>query len=76
MGTPLEDLLQLPKPERARYARALIESLDDEPDAGADEAWSAEIERRATALDAGEAELMEWSELRAQALARLDDEAR
>ena len=42
----LDALLQLPPPERARLARALLESLD-EPEDGAEAAWAEELEHRA-----------------------------
>ena len=39
--------LQLPVRERARLARDLLTSLDDNSEEGAEEAWRIEIERRA-----------------------------
>jgi len=51
MATALAELkqkaAQLEESERAELALALIESLDDGADAGADEAWRIEFERRA-----------------------------
>ena len=68
----LSALLQRPAPERARAARALLESLDDDgdhPDAA--EAQEAELLRRIERLDAGDAELVSASEARERVLARL-----
>ena len=60
----LQDVLALPENERAELAVRLIESLDNGADAGVDEAWAAEIERRCAALDAGEAVTSDWEEVR------------
>jgi putative addiction module component (TIGR02574 family) len=60
----LQDILALPENERAEIAARLIESLDKGADAGVDEAWAAEIERRCAALDAGEAVTSDWEEVR------------
>jgi hypothetical protein len=42
----------------------LLQSLDREVDANAEEAWAAEIERRCTAADAGETTLSDWYDVR------------
>jgi putative addiction module component (TIGR02574 family) len=60
----LQDVLALPENERAEIAARLIESLDNDADAGVDEAWAAEIERRCAALDAGEAVTSDWEDVR------------
>jgi putative addiction module component (TIGR02574 family) len=60
----LAQSLSLPAPERARVAREIIASLDDETDADAAERWLDEIRRRAAELDAGSAEAVEWEQLR------------
>jgi putative addiction module component (TIGR02574 family) len=46
--------LQLPRAERARLAERLIASLDE--NAGVEQAWAQEIERRVTELRSGEVE--------------------
>ena len=71
MQTQLEDLLALPRAQRARYARELIASLEDAQGPDSEAAWLAEIERRVQELDAGEAEPVAWSDLRARLRARL-----
>jgi putative addiction module component (TIGR02574 family) len=52
--------LHLSAKDRAALARQLLESLDgDEPESGAEDAWTEEIEARAEALDRGEARLFD-----------------
>ena len=60
----LQDILALPEDEQAEIAARLIESLDNLADAGVDEAWAAEIERRCTSLDAGEGVTSDWKDVR------------
>lgn len=51
----IETLLELPRPERARLAHWLIESLEPAVvSANAEAAWSAEIQERLAAVDRGE----------------------
>jgi putative addiction module component (TIGR02574 family) len=61
----LAEILRLPAEERARLALELIRSLDDEPEAGAAEAWDAEIDRRGAEVAAGTAETLTLEEYRA-----------
>jgi len=60
------DALSLPADERARLVRDLIASLDDAQDPGADEAWVAELERRAREVGPGAAPLEGWATVRAR----------
>jgi putative addiction module component (TIGR02574 family) len=60
----LAEILGLPAEERARLALALIRSLDTEPEAGAADAWDAEVDRRGAEVDAGIAETMSLDEYR------------
>lgn len=58
MATPTEELLaqvlRLPLRDRARVAKEVIASLDEEPaDAEAEVAWAKEIEKRARDVVAG-----------------------
>lgn len=48
------DALILPPDERLALARQLLESVDLEPDPGAEAAWEAEIARRIARFKAGE----------------------
>lgn len=63
------ELLLLPVAERARLAERLISSLDEE--ALAEEAWSAEVQRRLIAFDAGDALSFDAAEVIAEARGRL-----
>ncbi len=67
----LDDVLSLPGAERAEIAARLIESLEEVADASVDEAWAAEIERRCTELDAGEAVTSDWADVRRRIDSRL-----
>lgn len=60
----LADILRLPAEERARLALELIRSLDSEPEAGATQAWDAEIQRRGAEVDRDAAEMMTLDEYR------------
>jgi putative addiction module component (TIGR02574 family) len=72
--TVLQDALGLSDRERAEIAARLIESLDAPSDADAaeiDDAWSAEIERRCAALDAGTTGTTDWEDVRRQVEAEI-----
>ena len=60
----IEEALRLPPAGRAALAGTLIDSLDEEVDADAEEAWSAEIARRVEELEKGEVKSVPWSEVR------------
>ena len=60
----LTNALSLTAEERGKVAATLIESLDEQVDDGADEAWAAEIQRRLDEIDAGKAQLIPWDEAR------------
>jgi putative addiction module component (TIGR02574 family) len=60
----LANALSLTAEERGKVAASLIESLDEQVDDGADEAWAAEIRRRLDEIDAGKVELIPWEEAR------------
>ena len=61
----LADILRLPAEERARLAHELVRSVDGEAEAGAAQAWDAEIERRGAEVDRGVADTMTFDEYRA-----------
>jgi len=67
MSTVLDELkqkaTQLSESERAELALSLIESLDGEADAGIDEAWQAEIDRRVAEIDRGDVQLIPGDEV-------------
>jgi putative addiction module component (TIGR02574 family) len=60
----LTSALSLPANERGKVAASLIESLDDQVDNGADEAWAVEIRRRIDEVDEGQVKLIPWDEAR------------
>jgi putative addiction module component (TIGR02574 family) len=60
-----EQASQLPEADRAELAGLLLESIDDPPDQGVEEAWAAEIERRLGEYRAGRVKTIPWSEVRA-----------
>ena len=64
--------LALPEDDRAKLAEKLVESLDGDVSADAEDAWAAEIERRLARIDAGQAKLLSMED----AVARLHRAAR
>jgi len=76
MGTParklFEEAMQLDPTERAALTGLLIESLEPVTDAGVEEAWLAEIERRMSELDSGSVKTVSWDDLRARLYAEPD----
>lgn len=63
----LEQALTLSETERAELATKLLASLDEASDPGAEEAWAAEITKRAGSVARGEAKLVAWDEVDAEA---------
>ena len=64
----LKEALKLSPEARATLAGSLIESLDDEIDKDAEEAWRFELERRMAELDSGAMRPIPWSEARKRIL--------
>jgi putative addiction module component (TIGR02574 family) len=58
--------LTLPERDRADLIGALIDSLDAEIEQGVEEAWRAEIERRARELDSGAVQSIPWEVVKAR----------
>ena len=58
----LKDALALPPEGRAALANSLLESLDQEVDEGAEEAWRQEVYRRLLEIDSGAVALIPWEE--------------
>jgi len=65
----LSTLLQLTPDDRAELAARLLESLDSEVDADADDAWDQEIAKRIEEVRTGQVKPVSWAEARAQILA-------
>ena len=61
-----EKAAQLPADDRAELAGLLLESIEDEPEEGVEEAWAAEIERRMADYRAGRVKTIPWTEVRAR----------
>lgn len=55
----LDEALELPLDERAKMAAELLESLE-EAEAGVQQAWAEEIEKRVAAARAGELASTDW----------------
>lgn len=62
--------LALPAGDRARLAKVLIESLDQDPEVEA--AWEREISRRVAQVEAGEATLVPAEDVFAEARRLID----
>jgi len=67
----LQQALALPEDDRVTLATELLASLEGAPDQGWDEAWLAELDRRARAAETRGTPAPEWSEVRARILSRL-----
>ena len=65
------DALSLPVDERAALGLRLAESLDEERDGDAEEAWAAEVAARIDAVRAGTGETITTAKALAQARSRL-----
>jgi putative addiction module component, TIGR02574 family len=69
MSRAVRDLYEkaagLPPNDRAELAGLLLESLEDRPTAGHEEAWAKEIERRMVDYRAGRVKTLSWQEVRA-----------
>jgi putative addiction module component (TIGR02574 family) len=62
-----DEALALSEEDRGKLAEKLVESLDASVDPDAEEAWTAEIERRLAKIEAGQTKSISMSE----AVARL-----
>jgi putative addiction module component (TIGR02574 family) len=56
LDTLSQDALALPADQRLALARRLLDSIEPEPEQGAEAAWEAEIAKRMARFDAGESE--------------------
>lgn len=66
----LEKALQLSTQERGLLIDRLIESLDDEVEDSAEQAWDDEIKRRVEEIRSGKAEMIPGEEVRRRLAAR------
>jgi putative addiction module component (TIGR02574 family) len=67
----LSEALHLPIEARAALADSLLDSLDAEVDANAEEAWRDEIYRRLQEIDSGAVQLIPWHDAQRRLRARL-----
>jgi putative addiction module component (TIGR02574 family) len=71
MSTIVEELSAraktLPAEDRARLVEELLDSLEGEPDVGAEAAWEREIERRVAEIDSGAVALVASEDVHAEA---------
>lgn len=67
----LRQALELSDTERADLAGALIESIDQGEDAGAEAAWDTEIAKRVAELERGDVQTVPWEEVRTRIDAKL-----
>lgn len=65
------DALALPAEERAVLVLRLAESLDEQHDADAEDAWATEVAARIESIRSGTAETITTADVLAQARARL-----
>ena len=68
----LTHALKLPPAARAALADSLIDSLDQEVDEDAEEAWRSEIALRVRDLHSGVVQTIAWDEVRRQLRTRLN----
>jgi putative addiction module component (TIGR02574 family) len=61
-----QQALALEDSDRAELIAALIRSLDTEVEAGTEDAWREEVERRAKELESGAVQAIPWEEVGAQ----------
>jgi putative addiction module component (TIGR02574 family) len=66
----LEAALQLPEEARAALAALLLDSLEHEVDADAEDKWTTEIASRVQAVDSGKVKLVPWVLARRNILGR------
>jgi len=75
MSTSFDEVLRaatgLPEPDRVHLIESLMATLGSETAAPLDDVWLAEIDRRSREFDAGEVELIPWSEVKQHARQRL-----
>jgi putative addiction module component (TIGR02574 family) len=70
MTHPVDELYErateLSANDRAELAGRLLQSIDEQPEQGVEEAWAAEIGRRLADYRAGRVKTIPWSEVRAR----------
>ncbi|MBN1444090.1 MAG: addiction module protein [Planctomycetes bacterium] len=72
----VDEALRLPPAARAALASQLLESLEPDIDAEAEDAWSEEIAKRLREIDSGQVKLIPWAQARRRILGESDDSTR
>jgi putative addiction module component (TIGR02574 family) len=67
----LTDAMRLSEDERLDVATELLASLEGPEDGVDDDAWLAEVRRRAERVERGESQSVSWDEAKRQVLGRL-----
>jgi putative addiction module component (TIGR02574 family) len=67
----LHEAMELPAEARAALADSLLDSLDAEIDADAEQLWREESELRLASLNDGSVRLLPWSEVQARLSSRV-----
>lgn len=67
----LSEILALPIPERANLVHRVLESLESVPDDNLDEAWLAELEKRAHDVKSGAVTAIPWESARETVITEL-----
>ena len=62
----VEAALQLPEVERAQVVQELLDSLSPAAEQTMDDVWAAELDRRLSEFQQGDADTIPWSQLKAQ----------
>jgi len=65
----------LPESERLELAEAILASSEPPVPEPTEDAWLAELHRRSRQIDAGEADLIPWPEVKKRVRARLEGRA-
>lgn len=68
-----EEVLKLPKKERAELAHILIDSLRPYETYDSEEAWAEELKRRVDRFESGEGEMTSWEEVSKKARSIIEE---
>jgi len=67
----LDAAMELPEKEKIRVVEELLAGLEGEADPDAEEAWTAEIERRTKEIEQGQVKPISWPTVRKLAIERV-----
>jgi len=69
----LSSALALPESERLELAEALLAACEPPPPDLTGDAWLAELRRRSAEIEAGQADLTPWAQVKRRVRGRLED---